>query len=244
MFDLDRLFADHLATGINHGVMDGRGIKGVIGDGVHFSGLGIEMGVGREGVLQCATKGIMRERVEFVVQAHGPGARLDQGPCIAIVADDIGVGIVLCTAARAGRGCFAKRGRHRVGTDPAIAIPERLAVPKAYPVDHAVAGKPVIGGRVGLGDRVWADAQVATVEGGRDFAGHGQVFQRHLCVDWHVDSGEECVVFLAHPGAGSIELDNLHDAFGDILLDQGFDGTGHWKTPGLKHGEIMFTALT
>ena len=110
MFDLDRFLADHLAAGIDDGMVDGGRVHGVIGDGMHLAGFRIEVRVGGEGILQCPAERVVRERIEPVIQAHGPGAGLDQGPGVAIVADDIGVGIVLRPSARAGGGCLAKGG--------------------------------------------------------------------------------------------------------------------------------------
>src|SRR2546421_631791 len=57
--------------------------------------------------------------------------------------------------------------------DPAIAVPVRLAVTQAHAVDHAVAGKPVVGLRVDVSDGIRPIAQVPPVEMSRDSAGDG-----------------------------------------------------------------------
>src|SRR5690606_10247905 len=57
-----------------------------------------------------------------------------------------------------------------VAADPAIAIPECLAVTQPQAVDHAVADKPVVGGRVWWRQRVRTDARQQAVEFARNLA--------------------------------------------------------------------------
>lgn len=244
MLDRDGFLADHLAAGIDDGVMDGRRVHREIGDGMHLAGLWIEVRVGGEGAFQRAAERVVRQRVEFVVQAYGECARLDKGPGIASMPDNVRVGIILRTAARAGGRCLIKSGGHGIGADPAVAIPKRLALLQAYAVNHAVAAEPVVGGRVGWADRIRPDAQVAPVERGGDFTGDLQVFQCQLAVQRFVDAGEKGVLGSREARPRAIERNDFHDALRDTVADRGFDWTGHGKTPGLKLRTIMFTALT
>ena len=76
------------------------------------------------------------------------------------MADDVGVDGVAAVA-RPGRARFAQRLADRGRADPAVAVPERLAVLEPQPVHHAVADEPVVAGGGRRADRVGADAQVA-----------------------------------------------------------------------------------
>ena len=77
-------------------------VRRIITNGVGVACIGVQMRVRRKGAGQAAAKRIMRNRVEFVIQAHGNGTGLNQGPGLARMADNIGIDRVAGWAAGAG----------------------------------------------------------------------------------------------------------------------------------------------
>ena len=129
--------------------------------------------------ISVSSNGIVGLLVERVRQFDRIAARLDQRPGAPGDAEHVGVDRVEPAMARAGGVRHAGFRLDPLRADPAVAVPQRLAVLERDAVDHAVAGEPVIALRLGRGG-VGADAQIAAVEFGGDRAGDGQILQRQF----------------------------------------------------------------
>ena len=124
--------------------------------------------------------------VEFVGEFVVGHAAFDERQRLAGVGQHVGVGAqglhsgsqVACGGRR-----LAERGAHTRAADPAVAVPAGLAVLQRYAVHHAVAGEPVIGGGVDLGDGVGPVAQVTPVEEVGDVPGDRQIGRGDLGAD-------------------------------------------------------------
>ena len=99
--------------------------------------------------------------------------------------------------ARAGRRGHVPRLGDLGRADPAVAVPLGPATPQAYAVEHAVAGEEVIVARIGR-HRIGADADVASVELGRQRTLDRQVVQRQLLAHRPVDAGQQRMRRIAH----------------------------------------------
>ncbi len=152
-----------------------------VGHRVQFPGVRVTLGVRGVAAAQGGIKIAGTDGLQLVGELVVGDATFDQRQRAAGVAEHIGVGTQQLQPGSGGGAApsgFAERPGNGWGADPAVAVPLRVAVSQSYPVDHAIAGEPVIDRRVDLGDRVRAVAEVTPVEVGGDGAGDGQLGDR------------------------------------------------------------------
>ena len=220
-----RLVAADLSVRIQHSVPDHVGLHRIVADGMGLAGQRIEMRVGGETFREEAVKVAAGARLKHVGQLDRQAAGFDDGPDLSAHRDNVRVRTAEA-AFRTGDRRFAEGLTDFSRADPAVAIPERLAAFEAHAVQHAVAGKPVMGGGIGRRERVRAVAQVEAVQGGGDGAGDFQVGQCALILQGRVDAGQIGVWRLCL-SVGAVEARDPHEAFGDDASDGGFDWAGH-----------------
>src|SRR6201992_807997 len=146
-----------------------------VGHRVQFAGPRVTMRVGGIAAGEGPVEIARTDRVEFVGEFVVRHAALDESQGLAGVGEHIGVG-----AQGLHSGAQVAGGGHRLrvwrppnrASAPAVPIPIRFAAVQCYAVTHAVAGEPVIGGGVDLGDGIGTVAQVAPVEEVGDVTGN------------------------------------------------------------------------
>ena len=132
---------------------------------MQLAGERVALGMGGVAARKGAVEVAGPDGVELVGELIGPAAALDDGEGAAGVADDVGVGgEVKARMHRAGVAGLPQGVSDVGGPDEAVAVPLGLAVADPHAVDHAAAEEPVVGGRVGIDDRVGAIAEIPTVE--------------------------------------------------------------------------------
>ena len=152
-----------------------------VGDGVELTRQRVPLGVCRVAAGERAAEVAGADGLELVAQLVRTRPGLDDGEGTAGVPDHVGVRCeVHAGVDRARPGLLAEGPRHLGGTDPAIAIPLGSPVTEPDPVHHAVAGEPVVGGRLGGRDGIGPVAQIAAAQGLGQPAGDGQFGRRHL----------------------------------------------------------------
>jgi hypothetical protein len=160
-----------------------------VGHRVQFPGVGVTFGMRGVAAAQGGVEVTGADGVQVVGELVVGHPALDQRQRAAGVAEHVGVGTQQLKSGPDGGpapGGLAEYPGHCGRADPAIPVPLRLAVSQPHPVDHAVAGEPVIDRRVDLGDRVRSVAEVTPVEVGWDGPGDRQLgdglFLRHRSV--------------------------------------------------------------
>ena len=224
----DRLVAADFSVGPENRVPDRGRITACIADRMHLAGIRIKVRMGRERLAERAVEIREFPRLELFRDFGGIAAGFDDGEDLASMADDIGVRAATAAWTRDRR--FAQRFADGRRADPAVAIPQRLAVLDAQAVQHGVADEPVVRRRVRHLQRVRSIAEIDAVEASGDRARHLQVGESLLVLEGRVDAGEVGVRFLgaAHR---AIEVGDTHYAGGDDAANGGFNGAGHGVFP-------------
>ncbi len=110
----DRFFATHASIRAQDDMPDGVRNHRIVADGVHLSGRGIEMRVGREGLAECSAEGRMLPRFDVSRDFDRMAARLHDGPEFSGMADDVGIGGVGARVTFAGCTWLAQRVTDRI----------------------------------------------------------------------------------------------------------------------------------
>ena len=113
------------------------------------------------------------------------------------MADDVGVDCIAALIARAGSRSFAQGRGDPVGADIAIAIPQRLAVLDAHRVDHAIAGKPVVGLAIWRDDWVGSDPHVGAIKLDRQRTPHRQPLHDQFVPDRSIGALQIGILMIA-----------------------------------------------
>ncbi len=104
---------------------------------------------------QRAVEGGGSDGVEVVAELDREGTGLDQRQGASGVPDDVGVGGEVHAAVDwSVVGSLAEHVGDVTRSHPTVAVPLGAPVGEPYAVHHALAGEPVVGGRLGRGDGV------------------------------------------------------------------------------------------
>ena len=230
----DRLLAADLALGVDHHVADLGQVLGGIADRVQLAGFGIKVGMrGEAAAFQRLTPGIVGDRVELFIDPHRTAAGFNQRPGGAGMAKHVGVDDIERRLVRAGCRRLAQLLADRAGSDPAVAIPQRLAAREPHPVNHAITHEPVIGAGIGRGDRVGTYADIAAIKFGGDRAGHVQIGLRGFGLQGKMNALKVGIGLVRFQPI-AVEFGNLHYPLREGITDQGSHCTGHRTSPCLR----------
>src|SRR5271155_970979 len=130
----------------------------------------------------------------------------------------------------AGCAGLAQGSRDRGRANPAIAVPARATALDAETVDHSIAEEPLVALRIG-GDWVWADAQISPIEGRRDRASYGQIFDGDFFNHRRVNAGEERMWTIWSAHVPAVEGRERGRTLGHNTANRSFDNVCHNDHP-------------